>query len=83
MEGDRNLDDPSIEVYGEGVIQVIHSVDDDFGGFTEGLVGEQFAREGIDDLQLLAVEAKGVNGGYTFHGRRDGKIVVRSVSQCG
>jgi len=48
-------------------------MDDDFGGFTEGLVGEQFAREGIDDLQLLAVEAKGeIAGAFGNYGKLEG-----------
>ena len=59
MEGDGNLDNPSVEVQGEGVILVIHSLDYHFADPLEGFAGELLAREGIDDLQVLAVGAKG------------------------
>ena len=58
VEGDGNRDEPTAEVHGEGVIQVVDALDDDFGGLTQRPTGEQSPREVTDDLQIAAVETK-------------------------
>ena len=80
MENDGCFDESVAEVYGEGVIQIVHAVDNNFGGRRQSATSKQGSFEVVDNLEVFTIEAQCQIAGRM---RKDAELKWRGGSNAG